>query len=426
MTIKSRILPILLVGLATLWMAGCGHYTCGLTFGSSTCGSSGSTGLNQGTGTGSTTAFVYAVDTAGTIDSYSLNNGAATFAATSSYTAPTVPANDGGKGMVVAQSQFLYAGFGVAAALYGWSIDSSTGALTSVTGSPYTATFMPDVPGQNPHAMITNPAGTLLFIADAAPAEIWVYQIGTDGSLTAATGSPFSTGSLVPGALTTDGLGKYLYITQNSSTNTGTEVGAYAISSGSNLGALTLVPGSPFGFPMGQVQGEPSGKFLIGTTGNAEAVSGTDLDELFVFAIAQSGSNAGSITEVAGSPFTTVSSPLTIAVQPNTGGNLVYSFGLNDTATGFNAPEAYQIDPTTGALTAVSGSPFSNAAVGDIAQFDQSGTNVFVLGQVLNTSTNTLTDTLGAFALGSDGLLTEPTTGITFATPGTWTVTDPK
>jgi hypothetical protein len=418
MTIKFRVLPILLVALATLWTAGCGHYTCGLTFGASTCGSSGSTGLNQGSGTGSTTAFVYAVDTAGTIDSYTLNNTAATFAATSSYTSPTVPANDGGKGMVVAQSQFLYAGFGVTGALYGWSIDSSSGALTSVTGSPYTATFMPDVPA-NPHAMITNPAGTLLFIADIAPSEIWVYQIGTDGSLTAATGSPFSTGSLVPGTLTTDGLGKYLYITQNSSTNTGTEIGAYAIGTD---GALTIVPGSPFAFPMGQVQGEPSGKFLIGTTGNAVPVSGVDLNELFVFAI----SSTGTLTEVPNSPFPTVFSPFSITVQPNSGGNLVYSFGLNDTATGFNAPEAYQIDATTGALTAVSGSPFTNAAIGDLAQFDQSGTNLFVLSEVMNTSTSTLTDSIGALALGTDGVLTEPTTAITLTTPGSWTVTDPK
>src|ERR1700722_8115373 len=177
MTIKLRILPILLVGLATLWMAGCGHYTCGLTFGSSTCGTSSPSGLSTTTGTGTASAFVYAIDTAGTIDSYTLNNTAVTFAATASYTPPTVPASDGGKGMVVAQSQFLYAGFGVSNQLFGWAIDASTGALASVTGSPYAATFMGAVP-QNQQAMITKPAGSLLFIADAAPAEIWVYQIG--------------------------------------------------------------------------------------------------------------------------------------------------------------------------------------------------------------------------------------------------------
>jgi 6-phosphogluconolactonase (cycloisomerase 2 family) len=416
MTIKFRVLLILMVGLATLWMSGCNHYTCGLTFGASTCGTSSPSGISTTTGSGTASAFVFAIDTAGTIDSYTLNNTAVTFAATASYTPPTVPASDGGRGMVVAQSQFLYAGFGVTNQLFGWAIDSTTGALTSVTGSPYTATFMAAVP-ENEQAMITNPAGSLLFIADAAPAEIWVYQIGSDGSLTAATGSPFSTGSLVPGGLAIDGLGKYLYVTQNFSDNTGEEIGAYAIGT---TGSLTLVSGSPFLFPMGQVQGEPTGKYLIGTTGNAQAVSGVDLDQLYVFSIG----TTGALTQVATT--TTVNSPFRIAVQPNSTGNLVYSFGLNSDATAFNPPEGYQIDASTGALTAVANSPFSNAAIGDWGQFDQSGANLFLLGSVVTQGTNSVTDNIGALAVGSGGALTEPTTGITFATPGFWAVTDPK
>ncbi len=415
MTIKLRVFVILTVALATMWMAGCGHYTCGLTFGSSTCGSSSATGLSSSTGSGTASAFVYAIDTAGTIDSYTLNNTAVTFAATPSYTAPTVPASDGGKGMVVAQSQFLYAGFGVTDQIFAWSIDSGNGALTTITGSPYTASFMSGVP-LNQQAMITNPAGSLLFIAVASPSEIYVYQIGSDGSLTPASGSPFSTGALQPGGLATDGLGKYLYVTQDFSDNTGEEIGAYSIGSS---GTLTLVPGSPFAFPMGQVQGEPTGKYLIGTTGNAQAVSGTDLDQLYVFAIG----TTGALTQV--STTTTVNSPFRIAVQPNSSGNLVYSFGLNDTATAFNPPEGYQIS-STGTLTAVTGSPFTDGAIGDWGQFDQSGANLFLFGSVVAEGTDTVTDNIGALAVGSGGTLTEPTTGITLVTQGYWTVTDPK
>jgi hypothetical protein len=216
--------------------------------------------------------------------------------------------------------------------------------------------------------------------------------------------------------LATDGLGKYLYLTQNFSDNTGEEIGAYSIGSS---GALTLVPGSPFAFPMGQVQGEPTGKYLIGTTGNAEAVSGVDLNQLYVFAIG----TTGALTQV--STTTTVNSPFKIAVQPNSSGNLVYSFGLNDTATGFNPPEGYQ-SSSTGTLTAVTGSPFTGAAIGDWGQFDQSGANLFLFGSVVTEGTNDVTDTIGALAVGSGGTLTEPTTGITLVTQGYWTVTDPK
>src|ERR1700758_604718 len=36
--------------LAVMSLVSCGHYTCGITFGSSTCGSGGSGGLGQGGG----------------------------------------------------------------------------------------------------------------------------------------------------------------------------------------------------------------------------------------------------------------------------------------------------------------------------------------------------------------------------------------
>ena len=416
-----RALLSLIVGLAIMGLAGCGHYNCGITFGASSCTPSGS-GLGTTGGTSTTAAFAFAIDTAGTIDGYTLNTTAGTFGPTPSYTGPTVPPSDFGTGMVVAQSQFLYAGFYTAGTLYGWSINPTTGALTAVNGSPYSAPFMGTVPSSL-QAMITNPAGTMLFIADASPSEIWVYLIGTDGTLTAVAGSPFSTGTLQPGGLAIDGLGKYLYVTQNFSNHTGSEVGAYSI--GSN-GALTIVPGSPFAYPMGEVHGEPTGKYLIGTTGNTLSISGVDVDQLWVFGIQQSGANAGAIAPVSGSPFTTTFSPYSLAVQPNASGNLVYSFGLNDADTGYNPVEGYQINPSTGFLTAINGSPFTNAAIGYWGQFDQSGAFLFLYSSVFNSSTGTVTNQLGALDLGTNGVLTEPTSPVTLATQGYWAVTDPK
>src|SRR5271166_2488770 len=113
MRFRAGLMPVL--ALALMSLAGCGHYICteGANFGSSSCTASGG-GLSQGPGGGGTTnaAFVFAVNTAGKIDGYTLDTSAATFAATSNYTAPVVPANNGGVGMVVAQKQFVYAGFG--------------------------------------------------------------------------------------------------------------------------------------------------------------------------------------------------------------------------------------------------------------------------------------------------------------------------
>lgn len=417
---------MMIVAFAMMGLAGCDHYNCstGPVLGGS-C-TAGTPGLGTTTTGSATAAFVFVADATGaaangTIDGYTLNTSASTFGPTSTYTAPATPLNDGGVGMVVAQAKYLYTGFGTTSKIYGWSIGSA-GTLTALSASPYSATFMPFVPvGFGTQSIITNPAGSLLFFSaeDTGTGTVgpfvYVYQIGSDGSLTAASGSPFS----VPftGNLATDGLGKYLYITAASpTTHTGSEIAAYSIAS---TGALTEV--ATFAFPMWQVQGEPTGKFMIGTTGNSVAINAVDNDALYVFSIG----TTGALTEVSGSPFVTQSSPLSIAVQSDANGSLIYTFGLTDDRSAFNSVEGYSIN-SSGALSAVTGSPFANAAVGDQGALDQSGDFLFVYGVIDNLSTNTIVPQMGAFSVASGGALTEPTTTLTLTSPGFFAVTDPQ
>lgn len=437
MTKRMRIFLICVVGLATIGLADCGKYNCatddGLSFSGSACSSTSPSGVSSGGGTTGTTtaAFVFAVDTGatagasnGTIDGYTLNTSADTFGATASYTAPTIPPSDGGIGMVIAQEQFLYVGFGGAQQLYAWKINSTTGALTAISGSPYTASFLNSFAGEVAQSqMITNPAGTLLFISLPLRDEIYAYQIGSTGALTPVVGAPFTV-PFGPANMATDGAGKYLYVINgNFTTHTGSEIAAYSIGSS---GALTAVTGSPFPYPMWQVQGEPTGKFLIGTSGNSAAsgYSGVVDDHLYVFSI----SSTGGLTQVSGSPFATVYSPFSIAVSPNSGGNLVYSFSFNDTATAFNAPEGYEIS-STGALTAVSGSPFSGlptGSAGSWGQFDQSGAFLFNYAEFFDESTDADVTQISPFSVASGGALTQPISTTTLVTPGFWAVTDPQ
>jgi hypothetical protein len=432
MTIRARVLLSLLTVVATMFLVNCRDYSCG-GFGALPCTSSsgtGGTGPFGGSGGGSkASAFAFAVDDAGTIDGYTLNTTAGTFAATSGYTAPVVPPNDGGVGMVVAQEQFLYAGFGSVGALYAWSIDPTTGGLTAISGSPYTAPFLSAYGlGVGQANMITNPAGTLLFISDTLQNEIYVYTIGSGGVLTLVPGSPFLA-PFGPMNLATDGLGKYLYaIDGNFNTHTGAAIAAYVIGSGTSLGTLTPVVGSPFlgvGYSMWQVNGEPTGQYLIGTSGNSVVKSGVDDDHLYVFSISQSGTNAGAIAPVTGSPFVTQYSPFSIAVQSNSNGNLLYSFSFNDTASAFNAVEGYAIS-STGTLTADTNSPFGGVAEGSWGQFDQSGTLLFVYSSYTNESTGDVITQLGPLDVGTGGALTQPIFTLTLATPGFWVVTDPQ
>jgi hypothetical protein len=418
MKMQVRAVLILLAALVLMGLAACGgHSACNsVTFGDSSGNSS-----CPASGNGNTAAaFVFVLNGSGSpgeLSGYTLNTVNTLLAPTSSNGFPETPGFDAGIGMVVAQKQFLYAAFGSTNQIFGWSI-SSIGTLTPIANSPMTATFATGASSTfDTNRLATNPAGTLLFIADAAQDQIFVYEIGNGGALTPVTGSPFSV-PFSPGNMATDGLGNYLYITATSSSHTGSEIGAYSIGAGNSLGVLTAVSGGPFAFPMWQVLGEPTGQFLIGTTGHNLSINGSDDYNLYVFSITQSGATAGAITEK--SPSLTTTPPYGIAVQSNTGGNLIYSFSLIDSGRGFNATEGFTLN-SDGTLSAVSGSPFANAEVGDTGQFDQSGGFLFEYGGALEG--NTMVYTVGGFDV-ANGAPTEPASDGTYG--GFWVATDPQ
>ncbi len=417
MTMRIRMVFMLIAALAIVSLSGCGHYTCGATFGSSTC-TAGPPGIGGGGGGSAAAAYVYLLNgtaSPGSMVSYTLDTASAppAFSFTSNYTAPTTPSFDAGMGLALAQGKFLYTAFGSTQQIYGWSI-GTTGSLTPVPNSPLAQSGITQFNATefDTQRVITNPTGTLLFIADQFSPQIFVYQIGSDGTLSAVANSPFTV-AFPAGNMTTDGLGKYLYFTDSAGGHTGTQVAAYSIGTGtgSAAGALTLVAGSPFAgtnFNMWQVQGEPTGQFLIGTTGVDLSVD----DNLYVFPIS---SSTGALSAPVLYP--TTNPPVNIAVQTNSGGNLIYTLGLNSGGTGFNPVEGYQLN--AGVLSAVNGSPFTTAGVGDSAKFDQSGGLLFVYGGLSNTKT--VVYTLTAFAVSSGNLTTPTPMG---AYGGYWVATD--
>jgi 6-phosphogluconolactonase len=254
---------------------------------------------------------------------------------------------------------------------------ASTGVLTSVPNSPYTAS--------GGASASSDPAGHFLFVSDPNAGFITVFSVNAnDGSLTQVVGSPFASGLSRVAMTAADGKGQFLYATQGAA---GTAVAALTINQ--STGALSPVTGSPFAFNMSEVMGESSGKFLLGING------GSADNHISVFSIASS----GAISAVAGSPFATISSPLNFTVHPS--GSWVYTF--NEDALGGPAPiEGYQIG-TSGALTALSISPFISLKALD-GQFEQSGQELFAIGVFsssgivtpysTDTTTGALTDVL--------------------------------
>ena len=412
MTMRVRVFLVLIVALATATV-GCGHYTCGATFGSSSCTPSGG-GLGGGTTGAGALAYPFVVNTIGTIDGYTLTKTA--FGQTANFSAPITPANDITLGIVVAQNKFLYAVYPTTHTIYGWSIDSA-GNLSGITGMPITVSSLTQSSvGFNESVVITNPAGTLLFISEAANQWIRVFQINSSsGALTEATGSPFTTAFTSPQPLTPenmgmDGKGLYLYVSELSTFHQGSFAEAYSVSS---TGVLTAI--GQFSFPgLFQMQGDPSGNFLIGTSGQDFFYTGVDDKSLYVFPI-NSGGSLSPPTVVQ-----TVYAPFNIAVQPSsTTGAFVYSFSLTDSTRnpGPNPTEGYQLDTTTGSLTAVLNSPFTgtNESETEWGQFDPSGNFMFYLSL----------QSFVPYSVDGGGQLTQIVpSGVN--SPGYWTVADPQ
>jgi 6-phosphogluconolactonase (cycloisomerase 2 family) len=346
MKIRVRALIGLMVVLATMGLVGCGHYTCGTTFGSSSCTPSGS-GL--GTTGGGGTAFTFFVGAPGT-GLLKLDMTAHSWVDITDFHQPTLPVLSGSGGIVVSDKKFLYMPF-QNGTLYGFSIDGTTGALTGVNnGNAYA------VAGGFSSAI--DPAGRFLFVGDFVGQQISAFAVSsTDGTLTSA-GAPFATSGVSPVQMATDGQGKYLYVAEGAG---GAQVAAFSIDQ--ITGALTAVPGTPFSFNVAQIAGEKSGKYLFGITGTLD--NGSSDKSINVFGITQSGNSAGALS--APNVVTTQLAPVNLTVSPN--GAFVYTFN-EDIFQNLDAMEGFQITST--GLTELQSSPFSNLVIQN-GQFEQSG-----------------------------------------------------
>jgi hypothetical protein len=164
MTMRVRASLMVILAVAMMSLAACDHYNCssGANLGSG-C-TAGPTGISTGggtTGQSSIVTLAYYVNN-NQIGSVELNS-SAQLLDTPNFVLETLPDGYTNSGAVIAQEQFLYVPYvstSSAAAIYGWTIDGSTGALTALT--PLTLT---DVAGlalasQPTTSVITDPTST--------------------------------------------------------------------------------------------------------------------------------------------------------------------------------------------------------------------------------------------------------------------------
>ncbi|HWJ35892.1 MAG TPA: beta-propeller fold lactonase family protein [Steroidobacteraceae bacterium] len=174
------------------------------------------------------------------------------------------------------------------------SIDPASGALTSISASPFGAGV-----GVGADSIAIDPTGAFAYVANETAATISSYTVNSStGALTAVSGSPLSTGS-APESLAVDPAGKFVYAANVTSKN---EVATYAVTAGS--GALTLMATSGAGsFPL-SIAVDPMGQFVYAANDSSGNVSVFTVDAA-----------TGTLAAVAGSPFSAGGGARSIAID---------------------------------------------------------------------------------------------------------------
>jgi 6-phosphogluconolactonase (cycloisomerase 2 family) len=277
-----------------------------------------------------------------------------------------------------------------------FTIDSKTGGLTAATGSPF-ATGTNNFAVQQP---VVDPSGKFLYVPeDNSPTgQILGFKIGSGGSLTAITGSPFAAGGNNETVVIHPN-GKFLYTSDgnNVGDTPGPSISAFSIDGSS--GALTAVTGSPFA-----VADVP--KFLaIDRTGKYLYTTAPETDMVLAFSI---NSSTGALTQLTGSPFASGGpNPQDISVSPDGKFVFVANNGDLDTLTDGNVT-AFTVTASTGALTAVAGSPFTAGSNPKRLAVDPSGKYLYV--------TNEDADNMSAFSINAGSGVLTAITGSPLAT----------
>ena len=219
---------------------------------------------------------------------------------------------------------------------------------------------------------------------------------GVDGSLSIVPGSPFAA-DLIPIDVLVHPSGKFVY-TANIGTNSvgigpGPVQSISCYASDPSTGALSPVPGSPFpvstitsNFDLRGLIIHPSGKFLYLATG-AVGVGSTG-NGILGWSIDPT---SGFLTPLPGSPF----SPGTIVIggASDRAGKFFYAGNASGAVLGFT------VDPSSGALGPMSGLPVLSGSLLGAPVVDPSGTFLFtgdgknktLVGFQLNAQTGALT-----------------------------------
>jgi len=268
------------------------------------------------------------------------------------------------------QNRFLFVGDIAASQLHVFAINSSTGALSEIGASPYAT-----VP--EPIAVAVDPSGTHVYVASQDSDSVGGYSLNATGALTPIAGSPFPTsGTKTFGdSIAINAGGTFVYVQDVFN------IYVYSVSGGS--GALTLVQTIAGPSNEGGLALDPAGTFLYSVSSGIKSILTYSID-----------ASTGLLTQAASSPMVKQDGAYTIAVTP--GGESAYTIESN------NYLVSYAI--SNGRFTPV-GSVYAQV-YGERIGIDPSGSFVYV-PQACGYCQSGVYNVVNEFSIGSEGGLTK-------------------
>jgi 6-phosphogluconolactonase (cycloisomerase 2 family) len=229
-----------------------------------------------------------------------------------------------------------------------FAIDSNSGALAAVSGSPFAT-------GTWPGGLAFDAAGQFAYVANRDSDNVYVYSVNTtSGALTEVLANRTPTGSK-PVGFSFSPNKKFAYVVNQDSGTIAGSISAFSVNS--STGALTAIQPSAFPIginPNGGITYHPNGKVLYAKN---IGVAGTTNGSVSAFSI---DSATGVLTPLPGSPYavgvTAIPGALVVAIDP--AGKFLY-IANSGTGSGMfsnGSISAFSID-STGALTPIAGLP---------------------------------------------------------------------
>ena len=286
---------------------------------------------------------------------------------------------------VVVTAGRLYAANAVSNNISAFTIGAG-GVLASIPGSPFPTANGASL-GVRPNGIAIDSTGSRLFAADFNSNNVAVFDIASNGAISHVPGSPFPVASS-PLALTLNATNSILFASQSAS-----GVGVYTIGVG---GSLTPIAGSPFGSPNGGERGlglNPANSFIYVADSSNNTVSGFSVG------------GGGTLTAVPSSPFAAGTAPTGALVHPSMSVLFVSNGMSNDVSV-------YSI-AGNGALTPITGSPFASGGSGTSGMaIDATNALLFAVNGDANPSPSR---DVSVFSIAGNGALT-PVSGSPFST----------